>query len=669
MAFASESDLPWLLALTNTKVFDSLIRLFAGKVGGVQYEAGLFNRIPLPSLSDGQRNALAASALRSWSLKRSLDTLNETSHAFLFPPGLNERVKALDRAGIERELEAIQKELDDSAFELYCIGPEDRAAIESSTKSAVSTGEGPSESEDQDPDDEEEPIAAASLATVGSWLVGVAFGRFDPRLATGERAIPPAPEPFDPLPSRSPGMYPEGDESADRPDILVDDKGHADDLATRVGAVAAQVKVDEFASLRGWLAKEFFPLHINMYSKSRRKAPIYWQLATPSASYSVWLYIHASTKDTLFRIQNDYIGGERGKLAHEERRLELLVQEIRDGGTATQRKHLATQEAIVEELRGFLDEVKRVAPLWNPNLDDGVIINFAPLWRLVPQNKSWQKELKSTWDALCEGKYDWAHLAMHLWPERVVPKCAMDRSLAIAHGLEHVFWVESTGKWEARKTATRNVEELVKERASPAVRSALTSLLEAPMASAKSIGRKRAADSEEAAVAILPVPNAVAANAWARPHTQERHEIEAAILAVLKANGAPMDRRQMRLASLLCLEPHLLASMLDKPEKAKWVRAVGGDARKAASASIDLTAEQWGPACTELRVRGRLVEDLQENTCALGTGTEAIITRGWPDDRARFVVNVLRRLQAMAQTDAIILRLPTKVQQWVALAA
>ena len=34
-----------------------------------------------------------------------------------------------------------------------------------------------------------------------------------------------------------------------------------------------------------------------------------------------------------------------------------------------------------DRLRVFLDEVKRVAPLWDPNLDDGVLINFAPLWR------------------------------------------------------------------------------------------------------------------------------------------------------------------------------------------------------------------------------------------------------------------------------------------------
>ncbi len=68
-----------------------------------------------------------------------------------------------------------------------------------------------------------------------------------------------------------------------------------------------------------------------MYSKSRRKAPIYWQLATPSASYSVWLYIHAFSKDTLFRVQNDYVAP---KLAHEERKLESLARGG-DGATAS----------------------------------------------------------------------------------------------------------------------------------------------------------------------------------------------------------------------------------------------------------------------------------------------------------------------------------------------
>jgi hypothetical protein len=72
---------------------------------------------------------------------------------------------------------------------------------------------------------------------------------------------------------------------------------------------------------------------------------------------------------------------------------------------------------------------------------------------------------------------------MHLWPERVVPKCATDRSLAIAHGVEDVFWVEGAdGKWKARTTPTRSVQELVRECKSPAVVAARDGLIETPVA-------------------------------------------------------------------------------------------------------------------------------------------------------------------------------------------
>jgi len=255
--------------------------------------------------------------------------------------------------------------------------------------------------------------------------------------------------------------------------------------------MAERVRAGSPVDMRAWLAREFFPLHIKMYSKSRRKAPIYWQLATPSASYSVWLYIHAFTKDTLFRVQNDYV---EPKLAHESRLLKSLRDELGDGGTASQHKQMAAQEAFVEELRTLLEEVKRVAPLWNPNLDDGVIVNFAPLWRLVPQHKAWQKELKATWDALSDGKYDWSHLAMRLWPERVVPKCVDDRSLAIAHGLDYIFWEEdAAGVWKERETPVSPVEKVIANRSSEAVKATLKSLMEAsdPAGPAKR-GRKSA---------------------------------------------------------------------------------------------------------------------------------------------------------------------------------
>jgi hypothetical protein len=298
-----------------------------------------------------------------------------------------------------------------------------------------------------------------------SWALGVVFGRFDDRV--GQQISVGA--------FSEPGSDILTTYQSKPTDILVDDRNHDDDILLRILNVMNEVQSEE---LREWIGGTFWIAHVSAYSRSRRSAPIYWQLATPSASYSVWLYIHTFTKDTLYRVQNDYAAP---KLAQEERALEALKREIGIGGTGAQRKAVAAQETFVEELRTFLEEVKRVAPLWNPDLDDGVIINFAPLWRLVPQHKAWQKEVKATWDALCEGKYDWAHLAMHLWPERVVPKCATDRSLAIAHGLEDFFWFEDAGgKWKARSVPTRPTEALVAERSSEAVKAALKSLTDAP---------------------------------------------------------------------------------------------------------------------------------------------------------------------------------------------
>jgi hypothetical protein len=485
-----ESQLLAASAVANSLPFGALVALQLARTELAQsYEVGLIQQTPVPALSNSDVAALGRFARRCWSLTRSLDISNETSRAFLLPPGLNERITRVDRSTVEMELESLQRQIDDAVFGLYAIGPADREAIEaSSTRVARMQEEAAAEGDDDDDLSEDDAPVSADADALASWLVGVSFGRFDPRLATGERAVPPEPEPFDALPSRSPGMYPEGEEPGDLPDILVDDEGHADDLTVRVHSVADHVRVDVPENLRTWLAKEFFPLHVKMYRKSRRKAPIYWQLATSSASYSVWLYIHAFTKDSLFRVQNDYAAP---KLAHEERRLESMTRELRDQATAAQRKELTARASFVDELRAFLDEVKRVAPLWNPNLDDGVLINFAPLWRLASNNKAWQKDLKVTWDALGAGDYDWSHLAMHLWPERVVPKCAADRSLAIAHGVENVFWAEGAdGKWKARTTPSRSVDQLVSERSSSAVKAALASLLDAPTASAGNKKRK-----------------------------------------------------------------------------------------------------------------------------------------------------------------------------------
>ncbi len=425
----------------------------------------------------------------------------------------------------ERELGRIQAEIDDLAFELYGIDGMDRAAMEASDspQPANRTIEEPVEDDDAEVAAEasEEEEAGADIvsltAALVSWCVGAVFGRFDLRLAMGEHDPPPSPDPFDSLPPSSPGMLtgenrlpveapPSGYPiTFPREGILANDPGDRADVNGRVRAIlvcvfgaevdrfwteAAQILDNDEGELRPWLSRSFFEDTIGRYSKSRRRAPIYWQLATPSASYSVWLYYHRLTKDTFYTVLSDHVDP---KLQHEERRLGALLGEGAGSPSAGQRRQIAEQEAFVEELRAFREEVARIAPLWSPNHDDGVIINFAPLWRLVPQHRAWQRECKACWDKLVAGDYNWSHLAMHLWPERVVPKCADDRSLAIAHGLEDVFWFEDAdGKWKPRAVPTRPVDELVQERSSTAVKAALKSLLEAPATNGASRrGRRR----------------------------------------------------------------------------------------------------------------------------------------------------------------------------------
>jgi len=528
----SSQELLALATVTNSRAFGLLVSLQLARTELAQsYEVGVLQNTPIPHLPPADQDALAALGRRAWSLKRSLDGSIETSHAFTLPALLQAEGNTLaDRSvawaervcTIEAELTKIQAEIDDLCFDLYDMDVADRCAI---TVGFGSTSGDASDEVDVDADgsaegeaDESEGIAADATSLVTelvSWAVGVTFGRFEVRLSTGERPLPPEPEPFDPLPVCSPAML-TGDDglllsaapvsyplTLSESGLLVDDPGNARDLTAAVREVfdvvfgadadarwnAALGLLDpKDRSLRNWLATGFFEHHLKRYSRSRRKAPIYWPLATSAGSFTVWVYYHRFTRDTLFKVLNDFV---KPKLEVEERRLQRARAEAGPTPTSSQRKDLAAQETFVEELIAFREDVARVAPLWNPDLNDGVLINFAPLWRLVPHHRAWQKECKDCWDKLVAGDYDWAHLAMHLWPERVVPRCAIDRSLAIAHGLEETFWTEDiAGKWKPKHVSTVEVERLIAERSSPTVKAGLDGLLAAPVPGGGGSGRR-----------------------------------------------------------------------------------------------------------------------------------------------------------------------------------
>src|SRR5207302_8608966 len=103
---------------------------------------------------------------------------------------------------------------------------------------------------------------------------------------------------------------------------------------------------------------------------------------------------HRFTPDTLYTVTE--LANQ--KLQHEEARLTDLRQEAGPHPARSQAREIEEQERFVEELRAFHAEVVRVAPLWKPDLNDGVLLNFAPLWRLVPQHPQWQRECRECWE-------------------------------------------------------------------------------------------------------------------------------------------------------------------------------------------------------------------------------------------------------------------------------
>ena len=419
---------------------------------------------------DAYAQRLGSAARRAVELLAELASLDETSPLFAAPDALVDcSFKGLRRADIDRALRDLYSELDECAGRALGLDTGDVRATSRAELVPKFTSRGVGHSDEE---------RAADLAM---WAVGVAFGRWGstsskpPTAAYGGLSL------FERLPQAPPACA----EASGGLEVLVDDDGHPADIISAVDAVlraaddtlADQAPATLSGDLRVWCRKKLFTHHLRRYSGFRRKAPIYWQFGTPTGSYSVWLYAHRANADTLFRVLNDVV---TPKLRHEERKLTSLTQEAGLSPSASQRKDIESQRELVEELRSLRDEVARVAPLWRPELDDGILVTCAPLWRLVPQHRVWQRETKACWARLTKGEYDWSHSAMHLWPERVVRKCAKDRSLAIAHGLEEHFWAEdANGKWASRPVDSATVERLVQERSSAAVKAALADLLAA----------------------------------------------------------------------------------------------------------------------------------------------------------------------------------------------
>lgn len=566
------------LALSNSSVF----ACHANYVAGQHKYHNYLNKICLPTAAIPRDSSIA---MEIHQMLREMDQANENTHSFACPNArkeflLDESAKTRASEADEHLLrvEALRSANDKAISQALRLNADDNSGIKVDYY-ANYYGE------------------SFSQCLVGntwlSYLVGIVFGRWDIRCATGQQAAIQLPDPFAPLPICPPGQLQNAQGlpacAEDVPPaypvqipwdgILVDDPNHPLDIDQRVrevieiiwagqdsaSAQAIEQKACEIlgvASLRDYFRKPtgFFADHLKRYSKSRRQAPIYWPLSAGTGSYSAWLYYHRFTQDTLYRLLRDFV---EPRIQQAERdQFELESQGAVSGDEAARLQEVQT---LLQDLRILKSELDLVAPIWSHNLNDGVIINHAILWRITPYTP-WQKKCKECWDKLVKGDYDWAHLAVHLWPERVIPKCTTDRSLAIAHGLEERLWQETNnGNWLPRQLSEADLQALIAEHNNPAVKSALERFLAAPPPVAPT--RTRASRSTRSTGSSAP----------RRPRgTAAVVDAEATRQVLLALTAAPSDGlAKAAIADLIGVEANALTAVIKQLKESGQIDQLG----------------------------------------------------------------------------------------------
>jgi len=508
-AILSQSDVSaaYLLGWVNSRFIRWIIETQANDH---EYNTGIVKKVPwIEGFSSG--NELVDLTIETVQKLQFAGAINDTNSCFipiLSADSFKESLEQWNRVNQDAEsaLSSVMADWDTFIDQLYGV---DSSSLQLDNQDEDSS----SQEEDEEQEVESSTVRSESAGNAIGIMVGFVFGRWDLRLAFDRSFAPKLPGPLDPLPVCPPGTLvgpdglpaepgrivseewlrarpdantfpPEG--SVKKPTIpdsnyplriswdgvLVDDPGfnsgqpHRDDIVRRVREALDLLWKDKaheieqeacdilgVTELRDYFRKPagFFQDHLKRYSKSRRKAPIYWLLSTGSGAYTLWLYYHRLTDQTLYACVNDYLIPKLDDVSKDIKRLQA---DLAEGGPAQKRQRLEDLVDFEQELRDFRDELLRVAELpYKPDLNDGVMITASPLWKLFRHNQ-WRKDLEACWHNLEAGEYDWAHLAYAIWPERVREKCKVDRSIAIAHDLEELYQGDLAEPRKRRKKAT-----------------------------------------------------------------------------------------------------------------------------------------------------------------------------------------------------------------------
>ncbi len=420
-----------LLALANSSLFKYLVTI---QSAASAFEIGAIQRVPFPQPFDVVRTQLAQLGEKITGIYARTACLDETDIGFFWSDmwRKSESIAQVQKSVNEwlqnskQQADALLRQLDAAVCEAYHVNAAAFPSNDYETMEEIFLIE------------EEKQVLARSLV---SYLLGCALGRWDVRIASGAKQAK-CHGVFESLPRLSPAGFQglDGQEETyplriDQDGIIPDDPDHADDIVRRVREVLELIWKDwaeaiekeaceilGVKELRDYFRKPgkggFWDDHVSRYSKSRRKAPIYWLLQSAKKNYALWLYYHRLDKDLLFKALVNYV---EPKIQRETNRLDELrrqKQAAGESGKAAKKlaKDIERQEDLISELRDFEDKLRRAGNLHlEPDLNDGVVLNIAPLHELVP----W-KEAKRYWEELLEGKYEWSTIGKQLRQKGVV---------------------------------------------------------------------------------------------------------------------------------------------------------------------------------------------------------------------------------------------------------
>lgn len=432
-----------LLGYLNTLFAQHLVNVFCGQHKGSEY----LRRLPAPSRLFDRSNNLGTLAVHGIEIKREVSSYDEVSLEFWSFGRIGDMANPSSLETVHSEFE---KRTDELEGELSRVVKESRDVLEHCLGSDIVTsvecfGWNESPPLDDSIRNVSENIVSlltplGTAAACVSYAFGCVVGRFDVRCWTGERAKAKLSSPLHELPRCSPGMLQDRDGllAANSPDdyplevkwagILVDDPEHGEDIVRLLRSTLEVMFRDRandiereacttlgVGELRDYFRKPgkggFWHDHVVRYSKSRRKAPIYWLLQSSKKNYSIWLYYHRLDRDLLFKALVNYV---EPKIRLETSRLEAFRAQRAHEAPGKEARRLAKdmerQDELLSELRDFGDKLRLVASLHlEPDLNDGAVLNIAPLHELVP----W-KEATRYWEELLKGEYEWSSIGKQL---------------------------------------------------------------------------------------------------------------------------------------------------------------------------------------------------------------------------------------------------------------